>query len=118
MKNTFQCSAQVRQIKTLVDGGNVLTIDTQELKPDDMVVLFQLKNKQIWCAFKETEVIDTDITIPDDLPEFKGEKSPSKRLKDHVWQLWDKCTNKNIEFETYWRNYVNKHCNAIKEKLP
>ena len=57
----FQVAATIQKIQTLADGGNKLSILTQELTPDEMTELFKLNNKFGWFLFKEQAIKEEDI---------------------------------------------------------
>jgi hypothetical protein len=57
---SIQFPANIQKVQTLSDGGNKLVIETQELNPDDMSVLFSLKG-MMWCCLSETQVNQYDL---------------------------------------------------------
>ena len=104
-------------LKTMSDGGIRVIVDTNEVSPDEAAKIFALKGKAGWFLFKEEVIQETDI--PDEeLPEFKEDKSPSQRLRAVLWHYWDKCTNKKIDFNTFYRQWTEKKIEQIKEQLP
>jgi hypothetical protein len=117
MNNIFQVPAAIKGIRTLADNTIRLQIDCQELPPDQMTALFELRNKLGWFVFKENEV------QPDDIPteqakEFKSDKSLSERLRNVLYCYWDQCTKKSEDFETWRRRQMERKIQEIKDQLP
>lgn len=112
----FQVPAQISKITTLADSTVRITVDCQETSPEEMAKLFSLKGLLGWFLFKENEIVKEDV--PEEQTEFKTDKSPSKRLRDCLFVYWKNNTNKTTDFDTYWKNWVDKKCNEIKDLLP
>lgn len=116
MKKLFQIPCHVKGLKTCVDGGNQIIILTQELPPEDMTLLFSLKNKPGWMLFKETEIKPEDLAnIPDITLEFKNEKSPSQRLRNVIFRIWEQ-TDRKQPFEVFYRVKLETIIEWLKEK--
>lgn len=78
----LQFPASIQKIQTMVDGGNKIVLETPELNPDEMAVLFRLKG-QVWAVISDVTVKQEDIKIPD-LIVGKDEKSPSEQLRSRM----------------------------------
>lgn len=98
------------------DGTLSIKLGTQEMSPEETSMIFAFGNQQIWTAFSETEMTPNDIKLPDFTPEFKGEKSPSQRLKACVYRLWE-TTDKKKTSEEFYRDYMEKIIEHVKTKL-
>jgi hypothetical protein len=113
----FQTSSHIQKIQTLVDGGNKLTILTQELEPDQMTELFKLTNKVGWFLFKEQAITEEDVKdLPEIKPEFKGEKTPSQRLRNIIFVYWEQQGGKG-NFDDFYKKQINKLIDKIKDLL-
>ena len=99
----------------MADGTLRLTIDTQELPATDLAKLFALHQATGWFVFNKAELTKKDI--PDVPVEFKEQKSPSQRLRNVVYVYWEKNTSKLVPFDDYWKRWVEKLIDQMKEKL-
>ena len=113
--SNLQLPASIEKISTRVDNTIAITISTQELQPEACTELFKLKGKLGWLLFSEQVMDEKDI--PDEKIEFEGEKTPSKKLRDLLFIYWDKNTSKQTPFDTFWKQWVEKKCNEIKDTL-
>lgn len=98
------------------DGTLSIKLGTQEMTAEETSKIFDFGNQQIWTAFSNTSLTPNDIKLPDFTPEFKGEKSPSQRLKAVVYRLWE-TTDKKKTSEEFYRDYMEKIIDHIKSKL-
>lgn len=111
----FQTSSQIESISTRVDGTIKIVVGTQELNPEQMTAVFQLKGKQGWMLFKENHIESSDV--PKEVaPEFSG-KSPSQRLRSTLFVYWEKNTDKKIPFNQFYESWIEKKLIEIKEYL-
>ena len=117
----FQTIAEVTKVETLIKGLK-LVFHTNELPPDEMAKIFSFYDKQGWLLFKGNAAIQPDEVK--DLPEVKldyGEKSPGQRLRACLFHYWRQTGGvKRLDgktFEQYYREYMERLINAIKEKL-
>ena len=117
-KDLFQVRALVPKngIKTMADGTIRITVDCQEVCAEEMTLIFKLIGSIGWFMFKEVAFEEKDLEIPDFKPEFKTEKTPSKRLRDIMFVLWEKNGAKG-EFDDYYKKQMNYLCDTYKEKL-
>ena len=93
-----------------------LKIGTAEMHPNDMAQIFNLANRQIWVALAETALTKADLNIPEVVPEFKNDKTPSQRLRNTLYIYW-KQIESTQDFDTYYRRYCEKQIEVIKDKL-
>lgn len=117
-KELLQIMAVISKVTTLVDGGTKVTIDTGELAPQQMTQLFGLKGKSGWLVFKENQISQEDI------PEIDADiidktKSPTKRLYNVLYVLWEQRADKSKypEFEVYRVAKMEEIINSVKERL-
>jgi hypothetical protein len=111
----IQFSGIIDSVKANKDRTLSVKIGTQELPDEDTARIFSYMAKQIWIGFAETPI--TRLDIPDEVMEFKGDKTPSERLRDVLWVYWDTKTPKTQTFEEFRKIYMEKIINNIKEKL-
>lgn len=98
------------------DGSARLGFATQELTDDNFLDIKKHHNLFGWLLFSENDINLSDI--PKEMAE-EGQKSPSKRLRGALFAWW-KQNNPNAEkddFESYYRSYMNKQIEVIKNKL-
>ncbi len=114
-ENMFQVSSTISKLSTLSDNTIRLVVDCQELNPEQAVQLFTLKGKIGWFLFKENPIQEVDL--PQDKAEFRGDKTPSQRLRSCLYKFWELNTDKKIPFDDYWKKFCDKKCEEIKDKL-
>ncbi len=116
----FQVVAEIIKIETRRKGIRV-EIDTNELAPGDAATLMSYINAQGWFLFAPQELQQSDIDGLPDIPKEEDEqKSPSQRLRGVLFVLWQQSKSRanGQTFEVYYRSYMEKLIDAIKEKLP
>jgi len=88
----------------------------KELKSEDNAELFRQKGKIGWFLFKSESVItEKELNLPEIVGEFKGDKTPGKRMREILYRIWER-TDRKVDSETYYRREVNKICEHLKEK--
>ena len=112
------------QFQAILDGVSKkkdstlsLRIGTQELPAEDTAKIFELGNREVWVCMADVPVKEDDLEIPEVLSEFKRDKSPSQRLRDVLWVFWDKSKKDYVDWDTYYRNTIEKIVENIKDKL-
>ena len=109
IKSLLRVPAIISSVRTLVDGGLSLGITTQELMPKDAVELFKLKGKLGFMVFKETKVLEEDVVdLPDEVKGFKGEKSPSQRLRGRMFVYYKGKHGTTKGFNTWYVDALNE----------
>jgi len=92
-------SGIVSGYKGLVAGGMNLTIETNEMNPEDTAKLVGLHRKAIKVMIEQGEIIENDLGFTEkEFEEFTNKqfdefdarqsKSPSKRLRNVLWVLF------------------------------
>jgi len=113
----LQIEVLIRKISTLVDNGLKIEVLTQELSPEDATKLFQLKGKSGFAVFKPARITEEDIiNMPEEIKEFKSDKTPSQRLRAVIFLNWKQTTQKET-FDDYYKKQVNYFIEKYKEKL-
>ncbi len=108
--------ATIEKITTRADNTIAVTISTQEMQPEASTALFSLKGKLGWLLFAETSLVEEDIP-KESAPEFKGDKSPSQRIRACLYKYWEKNTSKGIPFDTFYKQWAEKKVQEIKDTL-
>jgi len=113
----LQIEAVIHSVKTLVDRGLSLTIYTQEMNPEDTAILFALKGKAGWLLFKPSRIAQEDIAvIPEEVKEFKSDRTPSQRLRAVIYRVWEQSGSKETFIEFYGR-HIDKIVDQYKSQL-
>jgi len=115
-KKIFKAPALIPDhgLKTTADKGIRVIVETQEIPPQQKLALFELAGKFGWFVFAETE--PDRIEIPDEKPEFKGQKSQAQRLRACLYKLWEK-KGKLMDFELFYRTKMDGIIEQIKNRL-
>ena len=113
--NPVQFSAIIDGVSKKKDSTLSIKLGTQELSSEETAKIFDFGGKQIWVGFAETAI--TRLDVPDEILEFKGDKTTSDRLRDVLWVYWDTKTPKTQTFEEFRKIYMEKQIQNIKDKL-
>ena len=105
----------IEQIATRVDNTIKITIATQELPPEESVVLFKLKGNLGYMMFSDEYLTDMPNDLPAPTP-IDG-KTPSQRLRGVLFKVWETLTDKKVPFENYYNGAMEKIIDQFKEKL-
>ena len=114
--NLLQIPSTIETYSRRMDGTLKLVISCQELAPEDMATLAGLAGKFGYTIFKENTIQLSEI--PKENAKQEGGKKPSVRLRNVLFIHWSECTNKSLDFDTYYAQQVEKYIILIKEKLP
>lgn len=104
------------RISTLKDGSLKITLESQELNSAEMAVLFELRNKQVYTAFKETPIKADELDVKEPLTEFKNQKSQSERIRSVLYIYWTK-NKPTKEFDTFYKQKTEEFINMIKDRI-
>ena len=116
----LQFSSYIKKISTLPDRTLKLTIETQELPPDDMAKIFDLMDKYCWLALKEQEagaITEDELDIPEVDKIEKDAKTPSQRLRNVIYIFYLQQNKGKEDFDTFYRRNVEKIIDRIKNEL-
>ena len=118
MTELFQAPVDITKIETTPDKCLKITMHTaQELPSAHEALLMSLRRKTGWMLFKEVQIEEQDIAnLPDFVPDFKNEKSPSQRLRAVLYRQWEQSAMKEA-FETYYRSAMDRILEHEKAKL-
>lgn len=91
-----------------------LGFETNELTPDEVLYIAKLHTKQGYLFFAEAPF--TEVIIPEvKLGEFET-KTPSQRMHNVIYRLWEK-SDKSKDSEAYYKYTMEKIIDQLKEKL-
>lgn len=113
---SIQFSVIIDGVTKKKDGTLSLKLGTQELPPEDTAMIFELGNKQVWCALAETALTEDNLDIPETMMEFKTDKSPSERLRNSLYVYWE-AKRKDITWDIFYRQQMEKFIEHVKEKI-
>jgi len=118
-KELLQLPATIEGIASRADGTYKMSVGTQELTEDQALAMVKLNRKLGWFIFKENQLEQADLVdIPELTPEFKTDKTPSKRLRGVLYVLWEqKYKSNGIEFDDFYKKQMEKIIAWAKEKL-
>jgi len=98
-------NAIFEKMQSLADKSWKLIFVTRELSPEEITDL---------ASNLGQEVDETEIT----LTEEDGGKSPSERLRNCLYRLWEsKFKLRYPDFEVFYRAQMDKLCRKVKEKI-
>lgn len=116
-KKLLRIAAAIEEIKSRKDNTWKLTVGTQEMAPEDEAILVALKGKEGHFVFAVQETI-TEQDIPTEHLEFKGEKSPSQRLRAVLYRIWEQAAKESkLDFEVFYRSRMERIIEQLKERL-
>ncbi len=113
----MQIQSTIESISTRRDRTLKIVLGTQELSEEQNAELFKLANKIGWFVFKESEITEKDLDLPN--IEF-SDKTPSKRMRNVIYRLWEKETESGqvkVEFEEFYNKKMEQLITFIKAKL-
>lgn len=109
-----QFSAELEDVKARKDRTLSIKISTQELSADETALIFNMFMQPIYVALAETDI--KRLEVPEDLPDFKEDKTPSKRLRSRLFVFWKDKINKG-DFEGWYRTVLDEIGQQYLEKL-
>ena len=112
----FQTFVYVEGLSTRMDKSVKIVLSTQELTGEAAASLFGIRNQECFCAFFPSEVKLSDIEVPKEEPEFPGQKSPSHRLRNVLYRVWEQ-QGKQGDFETWRTGEMERIIEHYKSKL-
>jgi len=110
----------IKKVETTSDKGLKLQVYTQELAPEDITNLLSLRDKLGYFIFKLTNIDEEDLVeLPKIKPEFKHERTPAERLRAVLYIWWSQRgeEKKGVSFDDFYREYIERIIDSIKEKI-
>lgn len=115
----LQTPATISKVTSMRNRTLRCQVDTQEnLSDEEMAKLMANIDKFGWFMFSPDNQIDEkDLLDLPSLPKRAEEnKSPAQKLHNTLYVYWKQEDSKG-DFETYYRRYMEKRINEIKERL-
>ena len=118
MKNPVQIPVVLDVLRTLSDGSIKITFATREMRTEDAAEILGYRNTEGWLLFKPAPFEERDIIdIPESVPEFANSKSPSQRLRNTLFRVWEYQGSK-VTFDVWRAEQMERIINKYKELLP
>lgn len=111
----LQLQAILRDKGSLSDGTRRIQLDCQEAPPEKLVEILRANNSIGWFLFSEQRIDEKDI--PESKPEFDNEKTPSQRLRNTLYRYWEQNVGAQQRFDDFYREWMEKKINEVKEYL-
>ena len=109
----------ITKVSTTKDKSFEIKMETQDKSTLDAVqkaALLDLIDEFAFVGFRMGDKPIEQMDVPDVVPEFKGDKTPSQRLRAVLYVLWEQ-TKPQEEFEPYYRRQIEKIIDSVKSKL-
>ena len=109
----IQTNAIITGVRSKVDGSLGVSFTTPELSPEEKAEFMRLQGMNLIALFTPLDEPNAPEYIVDKEIETK---TPSNRLRNVLFVLWTQEGSKG-EFDEFYKKYIEKFINAIKEKL-
>lgn len=109
--------ATIQKVETMSRYARI-QVDTQEgLTSEQLGELFELHEKVGWFFFLEKQNVKITSEMLPEIHLDEGEKSPSQRQRAVLYIWWQQKTDQKQDFELFYRRWMERSINAIKEQL-
>ena|SRR3990167_7167112 len=118
MADKLSTAATLEGVGLYKDGSISLRFVTQEASPEDLLFVKRFHGHFGTLLFSESKLQPSDI--PEQNPDFEG-KTPSKRLRNVIFVLWDYLKSQNktkLKFEDFYTGQIERIIEQYKLKLP
>jgi UDP-N-acetylglucosamine pyrophosphorylase len=114
----IQYPAVLGGLKMNKDKSLTIKLETREMSSEEVGMIADLANKECWVGMSEVKIDKLDI--PEEITEFKGEKSLSERLRNTLYVYWEKVEKDKAKnpFESFRKIKMEQFIQAIKDKIP
>jgi len=105
-------------ISTLKDGSLKVVLSTQEVDSTTAASLFNFRNKFCKVLISDTNIssLEEELVDSTSIAVGKKPKSESSRLRAVLFRVHEQ-SNSELEFETWYKNEMNKIIEHYKTKL-
>jgi len=118
MKKPIQIPAILDVIRTLSDGSIKVTFATREMTDEHAAKVLSYRKTEGWLLFKPAPFEDADlIDVPESVPEFANSKTPSQRLRNVLFRVWEYQGSK-VTFEVWRAEQMERIISKYKDLLP
>jgi len=104
-------------LSTLKDGTIKISISLHELPPEEIGKIIGYNNRYIKFYITDSNISSEIISELDSIEIEVNEKSPSKRLKNVFYRLWEQDNEGYEDSELYYRYKINKVIEHYKNLL-
>lgn len=109
--------ATVENISTRQDNSFKIVVGTQEIEKAQVADLFDLRNKYCKILFSDSEIPSCEVKMVEDMKLTASKKrSPSKRLRDVLYRLWQQ-DGGSVDAETHYASLMERIIEHYKSKL-
>lgn len=112
MTKAIETSLIIQRFSSRVDGSLSFSAVTPELTSEEKVAFMNLQNLNLKGMFYPDGVKDAPLVKVDKDIE---QKTHSQRLRNVMFKCWEQ--EKNIEFEEYYRQQMERLIDLYKSKL-
>lgn len=88
MDKIIQFSTIINKVETAPDGCLKIRLETQELPPEQKTIIFELVNRQVWAAVKDSPIRVDEIKIKETAligQAVSKKKSMSQKLREIMY---------------------------------
>lgn len=110
-------AAQVSGINSLKDGTIKLSLELQELEPNDAGTLYSMRNQLVKFYMTTTNIKADKIPELDSIEIEDEGKSPSKRMRNVFFRIWEQDNAGYEDFNMFYRFRMNQLIEKLKDKL-
>lgn len=82
---------------------------------EEISTIASFANKEVWIGMSDLAI--TKLDVPEEMVEFKGDKSDSQRLREVLYVYWEQKSGKKQTFEAFRKVQMSKFIQLIKDKL-
>lgn len=109
--------ATIQKVETMARYRRIV-VDTQEnITPKQLSELFALHDAVGWFFFLDKPDVKITSGMLPEIHLEDGEKSPSQRQRAALYIWWQQRTDQVQDFELFYRRWMERSINAIKEQL-
>ena len=103
----------ISSVRSKVDRSLSITLSTPELYPNEMAEIMNLQGVNLISLFTPLDEKDAPKYIVNRDIETK---TPSNRLRNTLYVLWEQEGGKG-EFDEFYKRYMEKFIDLVKDKL-
>lgn len=110
---SIQTNVVITGVRSKVDGSLGVSLGTPELTPEEKAEFMRLQGINLIALFTPLDEPEAPKHIVDSEIDHK---TPSQRLRNTLFVLWKQGGEKE-DFEIFYKNWIEKFIDKIKEKL-
>lgn len=108
--------ATLDRVSTIQQGLALkVTFETQEIAPENMASLFELRNRLGWMVFAPNGTPEIELPNEPAMKTHEG-KTPSQRLRNVLYRLWER-NGALGNFNDWYEDYIEKRILEVKCKI-